>query len=274
MVEVSKSLLRFGCSISERCSELERLALCTVAVISGVASGRGSSVRRGCCCGGGDLCASLGVSCGVLVDSGGDTSVGGGVGNSVSSTSMGLSCAPVSPWAGEHKDLFLAAGLGGDMCMGSPVLGKVPLASSIPGDGGGSGDRLGSGFGFEASVRSKASLAACVACSASFADATAGFALACLGAFCWGGCTGSAIACLSACGWGDSTGSPAVFCRCGIRMGFLSTAGGSPGSPVGFFAVVLDSSVFTCALALVSPALTAAACGGSCGTAECAAVLG
>ena len=59
MVEVSKSLLRFGCSISERCSELERLALCTVA-ISGVASGRGSSVRRGC--GGGDLCASLGVS--------------------------------------------------------------------------------------------------------------------------------------------------------------------------------------------------------------------
>jgi hypothetical protein len=264
MVEVSKSLLRFGCSISERCSELERLALCTVAVISGVASGRGSSVRRGCCCGGGDLCASLGVSCGVLVDSGGDTSVGGGVGNSVSSTSMGLSCAPVSPWAGEHKDLFLAAGLGGDMCMGSPVLGWAPLAASV----------LGSGFGFEASVRSNASWAACVACSASFADATAGFTLDCLGAFCWGGCTGSAIACLSACGWGDSTGSPAVFCRCGIRMGFLSTAGGSPGSPVGFFAVVLDSSVFTCALALVSPALTAAACGGSCGTAECAAVLG
>jgi hypothetical protein len=119
MVEVSKSLLRFGCS--GRFSELGRLALCTVASISGVASGRGSSVRRGC--GGGDLCASLGVSCVVLVDSGGDTSVGGGVGNSVSSTSMGLSCAPVSPWAGEHKDLFLAAGLGGDMCMGSPVLG-------------------------------------------------------------------------------------------------------------------------------------------------------
>jgi hypothetical protein len=186
MVEVSKSLLRFGCSTSERCSELERFALCPVAVVSGVESCLGSSVRRGCCCGGGDLCVSLGVFCGILGDSCGTTRIGGGVGT-VSSTSMGLSCPPVSPWAGEHNGLFLAAGLGGDICMGSPVLGHFPLASSVPGGGSGSSDLFGSGFGFAAAARSTAAWAVCVACFASFAASTSGFTLACLGAFCWGG---------------------------------------------------------------------------------------
>ena len=119
MVEVSKSLLHFGCS--GRCSELGRLALCTVASISGVASGRGSSVRRGC--GGGDLCASLGVSCVVLVDSGGDTSVGGGVGNSVSSTSWDSLVPLCHRGPGSTKISFLPLVWGGTcawvlLCLG------------------------------------------------------------------------------------------------------------------------------------------------------------
>ena len=68
--------------------------------------------------------------------------------------------------------------------MGSPVFGLVPLASSSPGGGGGAGDLFGGGFGFAVAARSNVALAASVACSGSFSDATAGFTLVCLGAFC------------------------------------------------------------------------------------------
>ena len=92
--------------------------------------------------------------------------------NSASSVSMALSCAPVSLWAGEHNDLFLAHLLGGGGGVSKDSSGVlIGPTGSVHSRScrGGVGDPFGGGFGFAgAAASADAALAACVSRSGFF----------------------------------------------------------------------------------------------------------